>query len=417
MAIGDWRIYPAKGPISDGDIRALREFLEQTEGPTERLLHDFLIRHPALIGALDFVAFASELALSKRDDEGRLIARDRRRRNRADLLAARQSAVTRSSGEPFISAHLIELKGPRQPLVRSKEGARLTDAISQAVNQLHDYHRDLTQVPENVAAVRALGWEVQAPSMFLVAGSEREFRDRPAQLETVRDELLRQQVCLVLLEDLLRAAEHACVERRAFDIGVCSDLGAQRLLSFSRTILDLSSKRVFPENPPPKPQFDRKVQLAPDGRSIPIEEKHVGHIEAMSVVEKYVFQATPDENTRVREAGARHIETLFTEIWRAACRGVRTVAIVDPVGHSWRSRAIWLGESTAKVLGLTDAWLRWHESRFAPEFIHARSQTREATVLRGFNCVCGTQHDLDPVMAREIRSFECRSCGRTIATT
>ena len=186
--------------------------------------------------------------------------------------------------------------------MRRGDGARLSTKINEAVNQLHDYRRGLTQVPENTAAVRALGWEVTAPTMFLIAGSEREFHHRPAHLDSVRADLLRQEICHLLAEDLLRAAERACAERYSFDISVCTTPDERRLISVRPTMLDLSSKYVFPERLPPKPQFDRTVELGREGRF---------GWEALSVVEKYLFQATPDEQERVREAGARHVETLL----------------------------------------------------------------------------------------------------------
>jgi hypothetical protein len=292
---------------------------------------------------LDFVAFTSEFALKKHDGAGRVIEDDNRRRDRADLLAARQSNVETFADEPYVSVHLAEPKGPRERLVERGDGTRLTSGVNQAANQLRDYWRSLTHVQGNRDEVSELGWVVSAPTMILIAGSEGEFSGRPAQLDFVRQALARQEIQLVTMEDLIRAAENSCAAHYISQLSVLSHPSFTPLLTYrpdSVQVLDLSDSVPYSPKPPSRPQFKRTADWT------------TGPIDAVSRSEKYLFAATDWEQEIVHRAGATHIERLFSGIWAEACQQISSVRIVDPEGHSQRSKVIWLGAVAANALGL-----------------------------------------------------------------
>src|SRR5262245_12564366 len=94
---------------TEGDVRALREFLNSTDAvSSERALQELLKKHPAIIGILGFVEFIVEPSLRKRDSEGQIV-HDGRRKDRPDLVVAKESPIWRP-GKPYKSAHLFELK-------------------------------------------------------------------------------------------------------------------------------------------------------------------------------------------------------------------------------------------------------------------------------------------------------------------
>lgn len=197
------RRFRARGAPSHRDVRDFRQFLWSEGPPLERRLQTFLEEHPSLVGCLGFAEFATEVPLRKLDVGGR------RQPDRADLLATRESPHSTSSGVVYQSTHIIELKSPAASLTSRDVGQRLSRAASQAVEQLHEYRRWLTQVPENIALVQSFGWDVRSPMLYLIMGNEADLIGDPGQLDQVRARFLDQGVLLFTLDDVVRRAEAA----------------------------------------------------------------------------------------------------------------------------------------------------------------------------------------------------------------
>ena len=106
------QIFVAGQCVTDDDVQQLAEFLTAATSATERSFHRFLEEHPSLMGALGFTFFLSEYPVVKTDHENQPIA-DRRRRDRIDVLAAKQSHLPTNDGKAYRSGHIIELKHPK----------------------------------------------------------------------------------------------------------------------------------------------------------------------------------------------------------------------------------------------------------------------------------------------------------------
>ncbi|MFO0609357.1 MAG: DUF4263 domain-containing protein [Polyangiales bacterium] len=214
-------VFDAKTPITENDVKELKDFLSGNATGDERALHRLLERHPALIGVLGFSEFASEQPLYKRDENNKPILDNPHRRDRADLIAAKTSVTLPSLNSSFYkSTHIIELKSAATKIAERDHGTRLSAEASHAVGQLRDYKEWLTTVPENRVMFEALGWDIRVPNRYLVMGTASEFANNPGHLEELRGRLLEDGVCLVTVDEVLWTADKQVQDRRlVIDIG------------------------------------------------------------------------------------------------------------------------------------------------------------------------------------------------------
>ncbi len=366
-----FRIIRAAGPVRDEDIRELRAVLSSPAATNEMVLHELLRARPALVWALGFVTFVSEVPLIKRDGVGEMLRRDARRRDRADIVAAEESVVLHSDGRPALFPHLIELKGLRDPIAARSEGTQLREIVSKAIGQLHDYADVLRNVDANRPILEALGCQMVRPRKMLIMGMAEEFRGRSYQFAEIRGQIAQQGVELMLWDDLLRVVE----ERR----------GESRLLA---TVV---------AEAPDRPLIVCTPQLV---RAPPM-------METLSVAAKYLFQVDEDEQVLVERAvremqlDKSYAGTLFEFIWGDAKQGA-----------SNRTEIVARGRALVARFNLEKAWDRWCASGYASDA--PREPYRRSNVLWGYTCRCGHEIDLDPDTARRIVSFKCAKCGTRI---
>ena len=200
------KVYTSNRAPSEEDVRALREFLYEGNLANEAMLHRLLEEHPALVGVLDFSQFVSEPGIYKRDSSGQVILSDRRHRNRPDLIAARESPLDSLDGEPYRSTHIVELKSAGSSIVRDRFEGRLSEKAAWAVQQLKHYSRSLREIPENRELIDRLGWDVRHPMLYLIMGTDSQFKSNPGQLDEVRAVLQTEGVSLYTVDDILRRA-------------------------------------------------------------------------------------------------------------------------------------------------------------------------------------------------------------------
>ena len=200
-------VFDCTQALRERDIRALKEFLFDSEAISETELHRFLERHPAIFQGLGFIAIASEFPIFKRDGAGDVLFDDKRRRDRVDLMAASESPILKPSGEIARFAHLIELKGPRDRF-SNKSGTRLSDQASRGIEQLRSYENSLREVQQNRDLLAKLGWSISAPRKLLVMGSRHEFEGQPAALASLQGRARNQGIEHLLIEDLLDNLRH-----------------------------------------------------------------------------------------------------------------------------------------------------------------------------------------------------------------
>jgi hypothetical protein len=202
------------------DIQALAEFLRGPAKP-EGALHRLLEQHTGVIGALGFSQFLSEFPLIKRNELE--VLTEKRRRDRADILAAQESELVEPLGIQLNLAHIIELKKAHEPILDRADGLRLSDVANQALQQLSNYHEWLTTVEDNRKALEAFGWKVFHPAKYLVMGRDKEFVGRPGLKEGLKEIVLQQHGTRILtVEDLLRLADQARSLQRASMQGIAN---------------------------------------------------------------------------------------------------------------------------------------------------------------------------------------------------
>lgn len=194
-------LYRCIPSVSGNDVQALAEFLRETDG-SETKLHRLIEAHPAIVGALGFLEFFSETALTKRGLDNQLID-DRRFRDRPDILAAKLSITTELKSHKL--ANIIELKGARDSVLTGR-GLDRSDALNHALNQLRRYSDWLLE-PVNQNALRQYGWDVWKPGKLVVMGSLQNFSN-PGQAEKLKQELLQSEgVQLILADELIGLVE------------------------------------------------------------------------------------------------------------------------------------------------------------------------------------------------------------------
>ena len=215
------RVIRASAPPTVADIRELKAFLEGSSAEDEKSLQHLLECHPSLVGVLGFSEFLSEVPVFKPNAQNEPDVSDLRRRDRADLIAARTSPLVSS----YRCANIIELKGATRSIVERSVGFRLSDDTHEAVQQLHEYRSWLTTIPQNKALLKRLQWDVRWPTLTLIMGRNSEFSLNPGQLEEVRSRLIGSDVTLYTVDDVLeRATTH--VEKRILPPSVVDWFGA-----------------------------------------------------------------------------------------------------------------------------------------------------------------------------------------------
>jgi hypothetical protein len=119
---------------TESDIQALAEFLRTATRPEEEL-HRLLEATPGVVGALGFCEFVSEFPLIKRDEVDTLA--EKRRCDRADLLAARETGLVARSGAPFKSAHVTSSNGDdrRDVIANVLKGVDMSDRQKRITNE------------------------------------------------------------------------------------------------------------------------------------------------------------------------------------------------------------------------------------------------------------------------------------------
>jgi len=203
------RVFRAEEPPTVADVRELKAFLDSFSADDEKSLQHLLERHPSLIGVLGFSDFLSEAPIYKPNADNEPDLSDLRRRDRADLIAARTSPLLSS----YRFANIIELKGATRPIGDRSVGFRLSKEASEAVEQLHEYRSWLTTIPQNRALLKSLKWDVRWPTLSLIMGRRLEFSSNPGQFEEIKSRLIGKEVNLYTVDDVLeRAVRH--VEQR-----------------------------------------------------------------------------------------------------------------------------------------------------------------------------------------------------------
>ncbi|WP_438034706.1 Shedu anti-phage system protein SduA domain-containing protein [Sorangium sp. So ce204] len=213
-------IFDATDPVSEDDVRELKEFLHGSLTGDEAALHRLLERHPALVGVLGFSEFASEQPLYKLNESYEIILTDARQRDRADLIAAKKSIIQPpSGGGVYKSAHIIELKSAATKISERGYGLRLSPEARHAVEQLREYKHWLTRVPENRDLFRTLGWDIRVPQQYLVMGTSAEFASNPGHFDEIKARLQEDGVWLTTVDELLGIADsHVRTRRRVPDV-------------------------------------------------------------------------------------------------------------------------------------------------------------------------------------------------------
>ncbi len=189
-------LYRSGRRIEEADIQALAEFLRQTDGD-EKALHRLLERHPAIIGALGYIEFLSEVPLLGRDQSNSFVSSPQEK-PRADLIAARLATAQGLRAKKI--ANLIELKGANARILNARNKRRSTK-LSDAVNQLREYSAWLSEQP-NRDFLSRFGWDVWNPTRIAIMGTRSEFSE-PGMLEAVKSELANDGVILIPTDDLL----------------------------------------------------------------------------------------------------------------------------------------------------------------------------------------------------------------------
>jgi HJR/Mrr/RecB family endonuclease len=207
--MAEFKVYRAEHPPTTSDIRELREFLASPLIEDEKELQRLLEKHPALVGVLGFTDFVSEFPLFKTNAQNLPELRDRRRRDRADLIAASTSPILSS----YRAANIIELKSAAKLIADRSVGFRPSAEAAEAIAQLHEYRHWLTTIPENRNAMAALKWDVRWPALSLIMGSDQEFIERPGQLEEFKSRMVDQGIRLFTMDDVLRTAMRHVDER------------------------------------------------------------------------------------------------------------------------------------------------------------------------------------------------------------
>ena len=183
--------------VSQDDVQAFAEFLRHSDGG-ETQMHRLFEAHPAIIGALGFIEFLSEVPLEKRGADNSLIA-DTRRRDRADIIAARLSIAPDLQARKF--ANLIELKGARDPVLESNSQRR-SPKVDKAVKELRSYSDWLAE-QANKEMLSRFGWNVWSPGKYIIMGSTTEF-GHPGLADSLKQQLLDSDgVRLILVDELL----------------------------------------------------------------------------------------------------------------------------------------------------------------------------------------------------------------------
>lgn len=192
-------LHSGKRP-DNADIQALSELLQGYD-LSETAFHRLLERHPALLGAMGYLEFASEVPVPTRDNSGKWITSPGRH-HRADIIAARLNVSGNQKAQKF--ANLIELKGAGARVLNSKN-RRPSKDLKDALDQLAEYSEALVAggLP---SIVRNLGWQIWMPSKTVIMGRLAEF-ESPGQLEQLKQDVLnRHGVQLVLTDEVLSQA-------------------------------------------------------------------------------------------------------------------------------------------------------------------------------------------------------------------
>ena len=198
-------VYFADKRPNHRDLQALAEFLRHASQRDEKDLQHLLEKHPAIVGVLGFCEFTSEHPLYKPDENNRPILDDGRRRDRADLIAAMRGPLT--TDRDYRSAHVLELKQANFEVAERAVGSRPSRAARDAVAQLREYSRWLTELDENKRLLKRIGWDVRIPTLTLIMGRDDEFGKNPGQKAELKGELQRQGVTLLTVDDLFQAAQ------------------------------------------------------------------------------------------------------------------------------------------------------------------------------------------------------------------
>jgi len=195
--------------VSQDDVQGFAEFLRNTDGG-ETKMHRLFEAHPAIIGALGFIEFLSEVPLKKRGTENEFII-DNRGRDRADIVAARLSIASNLEARKF--ANLIELKGARARVLESNSQRR-SDEVDKAVKELRSYAGWLKEVP-NRETLSRFGWDVWDPWKYIIMGSMAEFAN-PGLADQLKQQLLDSDgVRLILVDELLALVESVRLQHSA----------------------------------------------------------------------------------------------------------------------------------------------------------------------------------------------------------
>ena len=203
-------IYNSSVRPSRGDLVALSEFLNRSTKCSEKDLQRLLEQHPAIIGLLGYCEFFSEYPVYKKDRHNQTVLNDARRRDRADIIAAKHAPVSIDPAREYRSTHILELKRANLAIAGREIGSRLSIEASQALGQLGDYRRWLTTIPENQTVLSQIGWDVRLPSLSLIMGRDHEFSDNPGQLDEIKSYVLDTHgVMLFTVDDLLTRMEEA----------------------------------------------------------------------------------------------------------------------------------------------------------------------------------------------------------------
>ena len=113
----------------------------------------------------------------KIDVNGVPVTDDARRRDRADLVTAKDTIVAPLPGhKPYRSTHIVELKSAKTKIAQRSVGSRLSEEAAEALFQALEYKRWLMTIPQNRATLQSLGWDIRIPMPYIVMGMTDEFR-------------------------------------------------------------------------------------------------------------------------------------------------------------------------------------------------------------------------------------------------
>ena len=191
--------------LSPDDVRALGQFLNSEAAAYEENFHRLLEDHPALLGALGYVRFLSELPIAKRDSYG-LISKYK---DRPDILAGRPSKIK----PHLLYVDIIELKAIERQISDSVNPQRLSSVAARALSQLYTYEKDLITNMDFQTELNILDFSIAEPQKILILGRDAEFENCPYAYERISAQFRAHNVIHYTGDDFLRMTETALEQK------------------------------------------------------------------------------------------------------------------------------------------------------------------------------------------------------------